>query len=53
MKEGWENVFYWGFLGGLFAAGVAYAYKPDTSYVFLLFPCLLEWGGGWVAADDV
>ncbi|CUS06991.1 unnamed protein product [Tuber aestivum] len=31
VKEGWENVFYWGFLGGLFAAGVAYAYKPDTS----------------------
>jgi len=36
VKEGWENVFYWGFLGGLFAAGVAYAYKPDTSYVFSL-----------------
>jgi len=50
VKEGWENVFYWGFLGGLFAAGVAYAYKPDTSYVFFLFflPSLLGWEDGWV-----
>lgn len=31
LKEGWEGIFYWGFFGGLFAAGVAYAYKPDTS----------------------
>ncbi|KAI5837119.1 ESSS subunit of NADH:ubiquinone oxidoreductase-domain-containing protein [Morchella snyderi] len=30
-KEGWEGIWYWGFFGGLFAAGVAYAYKPDTS----------------------
>lgn len=30
-KEGWENVFFYGFFGSFFAAGVAYAYKPDTS----------------------
>ena len=30
-KEAWENIMYWGFFGSLFAAGVAYAYKPDTS----------------------
>lgn len=30
-KEGWEGIWYWGFFGGLFAAGVAYTYKPDTS----------------------
>ncbi|KAF8252394.1 hypothetical protein K440DRAFT_594839 [Wilcoxina mikolae CBS 423.85] len=30
-REGWEPIIYWGFLGSLFAAGVAYAYKPDTS----------------------
>ena len=49
MKEGWENVFYWGFLGGLFAAGVAYAYKPDTSYVFFPFPSSFAGMGGRVA----
>jgi len=30
-KEGWENLFYYGFCGSLVLAGVAYAYKPDTS----------------------
>ena len=30
-REGWEPIMYWGFLGSLFAAGVAYSYKPDTS----------------------
>lgn len=30
-KEGWENVWIYGFFGGLLMAAVAYAYKPDTS----------------------
>ena len=33
MKEGWENVWYLGFFGSLILAGVAYVFKPDTSYV--------------------
>ncbi|KAL1964670.1 hypothetical protein VTN77DRAFT_6696 [Rasamsonia byssochlamydoides] len=31
VKEGWENIFYIGFIGSLVAAGVAYVFKPDTS----------------------
>ncbi|CCX32172.1 NADH:ubiquinone oxidoreductase 11.6kD subunit [Pyronema domesticum] len=30
-KEAWEPIFFYGFCGSLLAAGVAYAYKPDTS----------------------
>lgn len=30
-KEGWENMAYYGFCGTLVVAGVAYAFKPDTS----------------------
>ncbi|PLB46748.1 hypothetical protein P170DRAFT_438449 [Aspergillus steynii IBT 23096] len=30
-KEGWENMWYYGFIGSLLAAGVAYVFKPDTS----------------------
>jgi len=30
-KEGWENVFFYGFFGSLGLATVAYAFKPDTS----------------------
>ncbi|KAL8722538.1 MAG: hypothetical protein Q9225_001006 [Loekoesia sp. 1 TL-2023] len=30
-KEGWENVWIYGFFGGLLMGVVAYAYKPDTS----------------------
>ncbi|MCJ1383225.1 hypothetical protein MMC17_006863 [Xylographa soralifera] len=30
-KEGWENVWVWGFWGSLGVAVVAYAYKPDSS----------------------
>ncbi|MCJ1367378.1 hypothetical protein MMC16_006511 [Acarospora aff. strigata] len=30
-KEGWENVWIYGFFGSLGLAVVAYAYKPDTS----------------------
>lgn len=33
VKEGWENIFYFGFIGSLVAAGIAYVFKPDTSYV--------------------
>lgn len=32
--EGWENLFFYGFCGSLAVFAVAYAYKPDTSYVF-------------------
>lgn len=31
VKEGWENIWYYGFVGSLVAAGVAYVFKPDTS----------------------
>ncbi|EED24277.1 conserved hypothetical protein [Talaromyces stipitatus ATCC 10500] len=31
VKEGWENIWYIGFIGSLVAAGVAYVFKPDTS----------------------
>ncbi len=31
VKEPWENLWVYGFFGSIFAAGVAYAYKPDTS----------------------
>lgn len=30
-KEGWENVFFYGFFGSLGLFAVAYAFKPDTS----------------------
>ena len=30
-KEGWENLWVWGFWGSLGLAVVGYAYKPDTS----------------------
>ncbi|CAL5874657.1 uncharacterized protein PFLUO_LOCUS8956 [Penicillium psychrofluorescens] len=30
-KEGWEGVWYWGFIGSMVVAGVAYVFKPDTS----------------------
>ncbi|KAF2405291.1 NADH:ubiquinone oxidoreductase 11.6kD subunit [Trichodelitschia bisporula] len=29
--EGWEQITWWGFCGGLTLAVVAYAFKPDTS----------------------
>lgn len=32
-KEGWEDIFFYGFYGTLALAVVAYVYKPDTSYV--------------------
>jgi len=30
-KEGWENIWYWGFFGSLGLAVVGWAFKPDTS----------------------
>ncbi|RAL17229.1 uncharacterized protein BO97DRAFT_401908 [Aspergillus homomorphus CBS 101889] len=30
-KEGWENIWYYGFIGSLLVTGVAYVFKPDTS----------------------
>ncbi|KAF2755395.1 hypothetical protein EJ05DRAFT_488169 [Pseudovirgaria hyperparasitica] len=30
-KEGWENVWFYGFFGSFLVAGVAFAFKPDTS----------------------
>ena len=30
-KEGWENLFIYGFCGSILVAVVGYAYKPDTS----------------------
>ena len=39
VKEGWENIWYYGFFGSLVLAGVAYVFKPDTSYVPSLCYC--------------
>jgi hypothetical protein len=33
VKEGWENIWYYGFIGSILVTGVAYVFKPDTSYV--------------------
>jgi hypothetical protein len=30
-KEGWENIFFYGFFGSLGLSVIAYAFKPDTS----------------------
>ncbi|KAK7510927.1 NADH:ubiquinone oxidoreductase 11.6kD subunit [Phyllosticta citriasiana] len=30
-EEGWEKLWYWGFLGGLGVATAAYQFKPDTT----------------------
>lgn len=38
VKEGWEGIWYYGFVGSLLVAGVAYIFKPDTSYVSLAVP---------------
>ncbi len=60
-KEGWEGIWNWGFYGSLGLAVVAYAYKPDTRYVYTLFTLegvrnwsgrvhrrvLRDLGGGW------
>jgi hypothetical protein len=40
-KEGWEGIWVWGFFGSLGLGVVAYAFKPDTSYV-LLFSFLVS-----------
>ncbi|KAJ5089504.1 hypothetical protein N7532_008188 [Penicillium argentinense] len=31
VKEGWEGIWYYGFIGSFLVAGVAYVFKPDTS----------------------
>jgi len=31
VKEGWEGLWTYGFVGSLVVAGIAYAFKPDTS----------------------
>jgi len=33
-KEGWEGPMYWGMCGAVGVAVVAYAFKPDTRYVY-------------------
>jgi hypothetical protein len=40
VREGWEGPFFIGFVGALVAAGIAYAYKPDTSSVHSLLQFL-------------
>lgn len=43
-KEGWEGLMFWGFGGSIALAVVAYAFKPDTRYVWIVM-CTF-WGGG-------
>jgi hypothetical protein len=31
VKEDWENLYYYGFFGGMILAGFVLVYKPDTS----------------------
>lgn len=42
-KEGWENMWVYGFWGSLLFGVVGYAYKPDTSYVFFFLSFLSSW----------
>jgi hypothetical protein len=44
-KEGWENIWYWGFYGSFALATVAYAFKPDTRYVYYTW--------GWTQSDII
>lgn len=44
--EGWENLFFYGFCGSLAVFAVAYAFKPDTSYVFSHL-CSEQLNEGW------
>ena len=43
-NEGWEGPFFYGFWGSLIVFAIAYAYKPDTRYVFYLEN--MKWTGG-------
>lgn len=38
-KEGWENIWYYGFYGSIVLTAVAYAWKPDTRYVEAYSAC--------------
>ena len=49
-KEGWEGLMYYGFLGSIIVAGIAYAFKPDTSYVLSSFFCFSPSTGGWACS---
>jgi hypothetical protein len=35
VKEDWENIYYYGFGGGMLLGAVLIYYKPDTRYVLL------------------
>jgi len=30
-KEGWEGIFFYGYMGSIAVAAIVYAFKPDTS----------------------
>lgn len=62
-KEGWEDIFFYGFYGSCILFAIAYAFKPDTRCVYLslrailcTFPVFLfcRWGPedwfGWLVA---
>jgi hypothetical protein len=51
VKEGWENVWYYGYCGGFVVAAIAYAFKPDTRFVLSLF-FLVEGLGSWEWCGD-
>lgn len=50
-KEGWENAMTYGFGGSLLLAAIAYAFKPDTSYVFSLH--LSSIGSSFGGRDEI
>jgi len=53
-KEGWEGVWVWGFFGSLGLGVVAYAFKPDTSYVRFDFLDSFDIGGfGVEVGNDI
>lgn len=37
MREDWESIYYYGFGGGIALGAVLIYYKPDTSYVTVVY----------------
>lgn len=46
-NEGWEGPFFYGFWGSIIVFAIAYAWKPDTRYVFSFPFFFSHLGVGW------